>query len=374
MSGLEARDLLKVEWSASDFQPCHYVALDRKARRIVIAVRGSLEVSDLYTDVAAAPVAWEFNGVRGFVHEGLLSAATYVHASTAEALAEATRRHPGWPVLLTGARDRAGVVFGRGVGRRGCAAGGVDGIHSQRSARSSSARRPPPPNTKPAQPHPPPRHPPPTHRRPPARPLAGHSLGGGVAALVTLLLLRPGGAPPGVSDVRCVALGPAATLSESLTEVCEDYVTSVVHGTDPVPRLRCVGLRGWEAPGEGRGGGVQGIRGIRGGSGSVRFFLECSTAVPCCAMLCWQAPTSSSPHLPASPTPSPPHHPRRASAAATASSASSSTWSAPPSPAACPTWQAPRPLRPPTRSLIWAPPWRAWHARGWGCRPAGRRL
>ncbi len=60
-----------------------------------------------------------------------------------------------------------------------------------------------------------------------------------MAALVTLLLLRPGGAPPGISDVRCVALGPAATLSESLTEVCGDYITSVVHGTDPIPRLSC---------------------------------------------------------------------------------------------------------------------------------------
>jgi hypothetical protein len=52
--------------------------------------------------MTAAPVAWEFNGVRGFVHEGLLSAATYVHASTAGALEEAAQRCPGWPVLLTG--------------------------------------------------------------------------------------------------------------------------------------------------------------------------------------------------------------------------------------------------------------------------------
>jgi hypothetical protein len=64
------------------------------------------QVSDLYTDMTAAPVAWEFNGTRGFVHEGLLSAATYVHASIAGTLAEAARAHPGWPVLLTG--ERAG--------------------------------------------------------------------------------------------------------------------------------------------------------------------------------------------------------------------------------------------------------------------------
>jgi hypothetical protein len=112
---LAPEDILKAEWSASDFRPCHYVALDRRARRIVISVRGSLEVSDLYTDVAAAPVAWEFNGTRGFVHEGLLSAATYVHASTSEVLAEAVRDHPGWPVLLTGERSWVGESQG---GRR----------------------------------------------------------------------------------------------------------------------------------------------------------------------------------------------------------------------------------------------------------------
>lgn len=108
LTGLAPDDVLKAEWSASDFRPCHYVAIDRRRRRIVIGVRGSLEVSDLYTDFTAAPVAWEFDGVKGFVHEGLLSAAAYVHASTADALAEAARRCPGWPVLLTGARSGGG--------------------------------------------------------------------------------------------------------------------------------------------------------------------------------------------------------------------------------------------------------------------------
>jgi hypothetical protein len=110
LSGLAPEDVLLAEWSASDFRPCHYVAIDRRGGRIVVGVRGSLEVSDLYTDMAAAPVPWTFNGVRGFVHEGLLAAATYVHASVAGALAEAARRCPGAPVLLTGA--------GAGVGRR----------------------------------------------------------------------------------------------------------------------------------------------------------------------------------------------------------------------------------------------------------------
>lgn len=66
----------------------------------------------------------------------------------------------------------------------------------------------------------------------------GHSLGGGVAALVTLLLQQPGAAPRGISGVRCVCIGPAAVLSQELCSLCEQYVTSVVVGADAIPRLR----------------------------------------------------------------------------------------------------------------------------------------
>jgi hypothetical protein len=59
-----------------------------------------------------------------------------------------------------------------------------------------------------------------------------------VAALVTLLLQQPGAAPPGLSGIRCVAIGPAAVLSEELCSLCEQYVTSVIVGADAIPRLR----------------------------------------------------------------------------------------------------------------------------------------
>lgn len=76
--------------------------------------------------------------------------------------------------------------------------------------------------------------------------LPGHSLGGGVAALVTLLLQQPGAAPRSCSGVRCVCLGPAAVLSEELCAMCEQYITTVVVGADVIPRLRwvfvCFGL------------------------------------------------------------------------------------------------------------------------------------
>ncbi len=66
----------------------------------------------------------------------------------------------------------------------------------------------------------------------------GHSLGGGVAALVTLLCQLPGGSPKGLSSVRCICHGPAAVLSKELADACKDYIVSVVLGCDPIPRLR----------------------------------------------------------------------------------------------------------------------------------------
>lgn len=76
--------------------------------------------------------------------------------------------------------------------------------------------------------------------------LPGHSLGGGVAALVTLLLQQPGAAPRGISGVRCITIGPPAVLSQELCGLCEEYVTSIVLGADPIPRLRWVGpVGGW---------------------------------------------------------------------------------------------------------------------------------
>lgn len=41
-------------------RPCHYVAIDVKRSSIVLAVRGSLELGDLETDVTAAALPFEF--------------------------------------------------------------------------------------------------------------------------------------------------------------------------------------------------------------------------------------------------------------------------------------------------------------------------
>lgn len=39
---------------------------------------------------------------EGKVHEGIMSAATYVHCNTASALQQAAKDYPGLPLLITG--------------------------------------------------------------------------------------------------------------------------------------------------------------------------------------------------------------------------------------------------------------------------------
>lgn len=50
---------------------------------------------------SAQPVGL-FVGVAGKVHEGMMSAATFVHCNTAEALQSAAQTYPGWPLVITG--------------------------------------------------------------------------------------------------------------------------------------------------------------------------------------------------------------------------------------------------------------------------------
>jgi len=68
--------------------------------------------------------------------------------------------------------------------------------------------------------------------------VTGHSLGGGVAAVLAMLLREPEGCPPAVAGrVSCVALGCPAVMTTNLADACRSYVTSLVLRHDFVARL-----------------------------------------------------------------------------------------------------------------------------------------
>ena len=53
------------EWLNDDYKPCHYVAVDRLRRRLVLAIRGSLELGDVCTDLTSQPVEMQLPGKDG---------------------------------------------------------------------------------------------------------------------------------------------------------------------------------------------------------------------------------------------------------------------------------------------------------------------
>eukprot|EP00884_Botryococcus_braunii_P013087 jgi/Botrbrau1/2177/Bobra.101_2s0015.1 len=165
LTGLDSESLLLSEWNNSIAKPCFYVAVDRERQRIVLCIRGSLEMGDMLSNLSADPMEEPLLGLSGRVHRGMMQAALYVHNQTGPTLAEAGLRFPGWPLFIT-----------------------------------------------------------------------GHSLGGGVGTIVAALL-NNGVKPDGLGDVTCVAIGPAAVFSFDVAERVTPFVTSLVLGSDVVPRL-----------------------------------------------------------------------------------------------------------------------------------------
>eukprot|EP00890_Picochlorum_soloecismus_P001589 jgi/Picsp_1/2430/NSC_05890-R1_alpha beta-hydrolase len=165
LTGVEDEDIFVANWRNSPYRPCYYVAADKANKCIVISIRGSLEIGDLLSDVTAHPLKVELMGVDGWVHQGIMAAATYIHCCTKDALDAAAEKYPGWPILVT-----------------------------------------------------------------------GHSLGGGVAAILSMLMIQCGGLS-NLGRIRCVGIGPAAVMSSSLASACDSIAISLILGSDPVPHL-----------------------------------------------------------------------------------------------------------------------------------------
>ncbi|KAI8114590.1 hypothetical protein M9434_002711 [Picochlorum sp. BPE23] len=67
------------------------------------------------------------------------------------------------------------------------------------------------------------------------RPLViGHSLGGGTAAMLTMMLREQGGV---FMDATCISIACPACMTLELAESCKDYVTTIVNGCDIIPTI-----------------------------------------------------------------------------------------------------------------------------------------
>jgi hypothetical protein len=105
-AGIPCADILSACWAPGPFQPCAYVALDRAAGWVVLAVRGTLSGHDTLTDACAAPVRF----LSGWAHAGMAAAAWQLVRTHLPAAAGALAKHPGTRLVLTGHSMGGGVA------------------------------------------------------------------------------------------------------------------------------------------------------------------------------------------------------------------------------------------------------------------------
>ena len=234
ITGIPTLDLLKCEWRNSSFRPCHFLAVDRARRRLVLSIRGSLEVGDLCTDLEAQSQPFHLLslasqaseaidstvGQKGevqvhHVHKGLLSAALFVAASTSSVLTHATEgEYRGWPLIISGHSLGAGVAslltlmlrnrqdyedFGdRDFGDRESGEDQDAEIDDEDQTTGSPSSPPPDPS---------------------------------LDLLTSIPLL------PRSCHIFCICIAPPPTLSDHLARQSQSCVLSLVHGMDFVSRL-----------------------------------------------------------------------------------------------------------------------------------------
>lgn len=156
-------DIIKADWQSHMHFPAYYIAINRDHGRIIVAIRGTLQLGDYSTVLDATSLDVNVLGVDTKVHSGMYRSAENLMGVTLPALQVAAAQVPGWPVMVT-----------------------------------------------------------------------GHSLGGGVAGLLTALLLeaQENGDPRlrDVGDIKCVGLGPMSAMCDKLSRKTADNVTSLIYG------------------------------------------------------------------------------------------------------------------------------------------------
>lgn len=197
-AGFAPQDIREAVWEGSwdVLAPAHYIAVDHARREVVVAIRGTAAVTDAIIDLCASPRRVQLGGLTAHAHNGIMSSAAHVLQGIAQPACALLEENPGYALTFV-----------------------------------------------------------------------GHSLGGGTAALCAMLVHEC--APDAAAAVADAALDDhelvvqqaalrlqdachgqvtaftmcaPSCVSPAMAELCEDYVASLVHGHDIVPRLRLLGL------------------------------------------------------------------------------------------------------------------------------------
>ncbi|KAK4532670.1 hypothetical protein CCYA_CCYA13G3527 [Cyanidiococcus yangmingshanensis] len=101
-----AKMLRKARWSSSQDEPAYYITIDDLSQSIVLAIRGTDTVSDVFTDLSLHPTPF----LSGMAHAGMTRAALRLYEEVHETLRQALATHPQYDLVFTGHSLGGGVA------------------------------------------------------------------------------------------------------------------------------------------------------------------------------------------------------------------------------------------------------------------------
>uniref|UniRef100_A0A8C4QIP8 Diacylglycerol lipase-beta n=1 Tax=Eptatretus burgeri TaxID=7764 RepID=A0A8C4QIP8_EPTBU len=114
VTGLQPRDLLFVSFQNAIYQIPFFVALDHRKKSLIVAIRGTLSLRDLLTDLSAECEKLQVENVEGdcYAHKGMVQAAGYIfHKLVKEGiLNDAFQIAADYNLVITGHSLGAGVA------------------------------------------------------------------------------------------------------------------------------------------------------------------------------------------------------------------------------------------------------------------------
>jgi len=179
------------------------ICVDHDREAVVVALRGTLSFADLVTDLMITPTElefagrqWGFDGKGKFVHAGMFQVANRIRYDIAK------------QQILDKLFDHSGAEDALASGPVAV----VDMFESEAFVTNAQLKQ--------------------TDVSRYKLMVVGHSLGAGVAAILSLLLR------PKFPKVKCLAYEPpGCVFDRELAEASKEWVTSIVCGVDVVPRL-----------------------------------------------------------------------------------------------------------------------------------------
>ncbi|XP_031699866.1 sn1-specific diacylglycerol lipase beta [Anarrhichthys ocellatus] len=113
-TGLQYRDFIHVSFHNQIYEIPFYVALDHKREAVLVAVRGTLSLKDVLTDLSAECENLPIEGVSGacYAHKGMCQAASYIYKKLVNdgILNQAFSIAPEYKLVITGHSLGAGTA------------------------------------------------------------------------------------------------------------------------------------------------------------------------------------------------------------------------------------------------------------------------